>query len=194
MLINVYDFDNTIYRGDSSYDFFRHCAAKYPRVLLSALGSLPGFLAMQLGLMEKTRVKERFYQYLKHVPEVEEEVERFWQTHDRNLKCWYFEQKRSDDLVISASPEFLLRPLMKRLELALLASRVDPKTGRYDGPNCHGEEKVRRFTKSWPDTKIEKFYSDSYHDTPLARLAKEPFLVRGDVIKPFPLNGTNPDR
>ena len=117
MLINVYDFDNTIYRGDSSYDFFRHCAAKYPRVLLSALGSLPGFLAMQLGFMEKTRVKERFYQYLKHVPEVEEEVERFWQTHDRNLKCWYFEQKRSDDLVISASPEFLLRPLMKRLEL-----------------------------------------------------------------------------
>ena len=34
VLINVYDFDNTIYRGDSSFDFFRHCAVKYPRALL----------------------------------------------------------------------------------------------------------------------------------------------------------------
>lgn len=194
MLINVYDFDNTIYHGDSSYDFFRHCAAKYPRVLLSALGALPGFLAMLLGLSEKTRVKQRFYQYLKHVPEVDEEVERFWQTHDRNLKRWYFEQKRADDLIISASPEFLLRPLMKRLELAFLASRVDSKTGLYDGPNCHGEEKVRRFMQSWPDAEIEKFYSDSFHDTPLARLAKEPFLVCGDAIKPFPLNETSHGR
>jgi len=187
LLINVYDFDNTIYRGDSSYDFFRHCAAKYPRVLFSALGALPGFLAMLLGFGQKTRVKERFYRYLRHVPEVEEEVERFWLTHDSNLKRWYFEQKRTDDLIISASPEFLLRPLMKRLELAFLASRVDPKTGRYDGPNCHGEEKVRRLRESRPEAEIAKFYSDSHNDTPLARLAQEAFMVQGDAMKPFPL-------
>lgn len=61
---------------------------------------------MQLGLADKTRVKQRFYRYLRHVPDVLEEVERFWLTHDKNLKDWYFAQKREDDLIISASPEF----------------------------------------------------------------------------------------
>ena len=121
LLRNVYDFDNTIYRGDSSVDFFRHCAGKYPRAYLSALASLPSLLLMQLGLADKTRVKQRFYRYLRHVPDVLEEVERFWLTHDKNLKDWYFAQKREDDLIISASPEFLLLPLLKRLGLALIA-------------------------------------------------------------------------
>jgi len=187
VLINVYDFDNTIYRGDSSFDFFRHCAVKYPRVLLSVAGALPWLIAMVFGLAEKTRVKERFYRYLRLVPEVEEEVARFWLTHDQNLKNWYFTQKRTDDLIISASPVFLLEPLMRRLELTFLASRVDPATGLYDGLNCHGEEKVRRMLEAYPGAEIAQFYSDSLHDTPLARMAREAFLVKGDALSPFPL-------
>jgi phosphoserine phosphatase len=186
--MNVYDFDNTIYRGDSSFDFFRHCAVKYPRALLSAAGALPWMLAMVLGFAEKTRVKERFYRYLRHVPEVAEEVDRFWLTHDKNLKSWYFSLKRADDLIISASPVFLLEPVMRRLELQFLASRVNPQTGEYDGLNCHGEEKVRRMREIYPNAEVEQFYSDSLHDTPLARLAQEAFLVKGDALSPFPLN------
>lgn len=188
MLINVYDFDNTIYRGDSSFDFFRHCAKKYPKTLISVLGALPWFLFMLLGLAEKTLVKQRFYRYLRHVPEVNEEVARFWLTHDTHLKDWYFAQKRADDLIISASPEFLLEPILRRLSLAFLASRVDPTTGRYEGLNCHGEEKVRRMREAYPEAKIDRFYSDSLHDTPLARLANEAYLVKGDAISPFPLH------
>lgn len=188
MLINVYDFDNTIYRGDSSYDFFRHCAAKYPRALFSAAAALPWFLGMLIGAAEKTRVKERFYRYLRHVPEIAEEVELFWLTHDKNLKSWYFEQKREDDLIISASPVFLLQPLMKRLNLRLIASRVDAMSGRYEGKNCHGEEKVRRMRELYPETQIAQFYSDSRNDLPLARLAREAFMVKGDERTAFPLN------
>ena len=188
LLRNVYDFDNTIYRGDSSVDFFRHCAGKYPRAYLSALASLPSLLLMQLGLADKTRVKQRFYRYLRHVPDVLEEVERFWLTHDKNLKDWYFAQKRADDLIISASPEFLLEPLMNRLGLALIASRVVPETGVYEGLNCHGEEKVRRMREAEPETQIDGFYSDSKSDTPLAKLARNAFMVTGDEISAFPLN------
>jgi phosphatidylglycerophosphatase C len=189
LLINVYDFDNTIYRGDSSYDFFRHCAVKYPRVLLFAAAALPWFLGMLLGIVDKTRAKERFYRYLRHVPEILDEVERFWLTHDKNLKSWYFEQKREDDLIISASPSFLLEPLMRRLNLRMIASRVDPATGLYNGANCHGEEKVRRMREAYPETQIAQFYSDSMNDLPLARLAQEAFLVTGDERSAFPLNG-----
>ena len=187
MLRNVYDFDNTIYRGDSSVDFFRHCAAKFPRAYLSAIAAAPWFAAMVLGLAEKTRVKERFYRYLRHVPDVREEVERFWLTHDKNLKDWYFAQKREDDLIISASPEFLLAPVMQRLGLSFLASRVDAASGRYTGKNCHGEEKVRRMRESYPEVQIDQFYSDSMNDLPLAKLAREAFMVKGDERKPFPI-------
>ena len=188
LLRNVYDFDNTIYRGDSSVDFFRHCAAKFPRAYLCAVAAAPWFAAMLLGLADKTRVKQRFYRYLRHVPDVREEVERFWLTHDKNLKEWYFAQKREDDLIISASPEFLLEPLMNRLGLALIASRVVPETGVYEGLNCHGEEKVRRMREADPETQIDGFYSDSKSDTPLAKLARSAFMVTGDEISAFPLN------
>ena len=143
---------------------------------------------MLLGLADKTRVKQRFYRYLRHVPDVREEVERFWLTHDKNLKDWYFAQKREDDLIISASPEFLLEPLMNRLGLALIASRVVPETGVYEGLNCHGEEKVRRMREAEPETQIDGFYSDSKSDTPLAKLARNAFMVTGDEITAFPLN------
>lgn len=142
---------------------------------------------MVLGLAEKTHVKERFYRYLRHVPDVREEVERFWLTHDKNLKDWYFAQKREDDLIISASPEFLLEPLMKRLELTMIASRVVAETGVYVGLNCHGEEKVRRMRELYPEAEIDGFYSDSKSDTPLAKLARNAYLVSGDVRSPFPL-------
>jgi phosphatidylglycerophosphatase C len=188
LLRNVYDFDNTIYRGDSSVDFFRHCAAKFPRAFGSAIASAPWFLLMLLGLADKTRVKQRFYRYLKFVPDVGEEVERFWLTHDKNLKDWYFAQKREDDWIISASPEFLLEPLMKRLGLTMIASRVIPHTGVYEGQNCHGEEKVRRMRELDPEAQIDAFYSDSRSDTPLARLARTAYLVKGDAISPFPLD------
>lgn len=143
---------------------------------------------MLLGVAEKTRVKERFYRYLRHVPDVGEEVERFWLTHDKKLKDWYFEQKREDDLIISASPEFLLEPLMKRLELEMIASRVVPQTGVYMGLNCHGEEKVRRMREAYPEAQIDAFYSDSKSDSPLARLARKAVLVKGDALSPFPLD------
>jgi phosphatidylglycerophosphatase C len=187
LLRNVYDFDNTIYRGDSSVDFFRHCASKYPRIYFSALASAPWFLLMLLGLADKTRVKQRFYRYLRLVPDVFEEVERFWLTHDQNLKDWYFAIKREDDLIISASPEFLLLPLMNRLELSMLASRVTPETGLYEGLNCHGEEKVRRMREAYPETQIDSFYSDSMNDLPLAKLARKAYMVKGDELSPFPL-------
>jgi len=64
----------------------------------------------------------------------------------------------------------------------MMASKVNKKTGKYSGVNCHGEEKVRRFYEEFPDGEIEKFYSDSYSDTPLAQIAKESYMVKGNIV------------
>ena len=66
-----------------------------------------------------------------------------------------------------------------------MASKVDIHTGKYDGLNCHGEEKVIRFHEVYPDQKVENFYSDSRSDTPMAKLAEHAWLVNGDERRPW---------
>ena len=66
-----------------------------------------------------------------------------------------------------------------------MASVVDMHTGKYNGLNCHGEEKVRRYREVFNNTTIENFYSDSYSDTPLARIATNAYLVKGDNLLPW---------
>ena len=118
----------------------------------------------------------------KHV-HVDALVAAFWETHINRIKPWYLQQKREDDVIISASPEFLLSPVVEgQLGLKLMASRVDPHTGKYTGKNCHGEEKVRRLNEALPDCRIDQFYSDSNSDLPLARLARRAFKVRGNRV------------
>lgn len=185
MLTNVYDFDGTIYRGDSSVDFYLFCRRRYPKVKRDVFGAAPLLFDLLLKKRDLTKSKQRFYRYLTRVPDAAETVSLFWREHEKNIKDWYLEQKRADDLVISASPEFLLYPVCQKLGVRLIGSRVDPQTGRYDGLNCHDDEKVRRLNEAYPGTEIDRFYSDSRADAPLARLAKEAFFVKGDVISPF---------
>ena len=135
------------------------------------------FARYSVGRIDKTQMKERLYRFLQSV-DTQSMVEAFWATHKKNIYPWYPAQHRSDDIVISASPEFLLEPICKSLGIhTLMASRVDPRTGKYDGQNCHGEEKVRRLYEQTGVTHIDKFFSDSLHDLPLARIADEAYLV-----------------
>ena len=114
-------------------------------------------------------------------------VQDFWRSHLKNIKSWYIEKtQREDDVIISASPEFLLQPACEQLGIKhLMASRVDPHTGIYTGINCWGEEKVCRFYERFGKVPIETFYSDSLSDTPLARLADTAWIVRGDELIPW---------
>ena len=134
-----------------------------------------------LGRTAKEAFKEAFFSFLQGVPDADAWAEDFWRTHERRFRPWYLAQKQPDDLVVSASPEFLLAPACRRLGIRPpIASRVDARTGRYTGLNCKGAEKVSRFREQYPDAEIGQFYSDSRSDAPLAHLARRAFLVRGD--------------
>jgi phosphatidylglycerophosphatase C len=134
----------------------------------------------------KTQMKEQFYCYFCAVPDILAETSAFWQHYaPRLIQDWYLNRRQPDDVIISASPEFLLVPVCRQLGVHLIASQVDPSTGQYQGLNCHGREKVRRFYEQFPDGEIECFYSDSYSDSPLAELARESFLVKGASLTPW---------
>ena len=179
--MNVYDFDKTIYPWDSTAEFYLWCLRRYPACRRTLGWTAWAFLCMGTRLKDKTRSKEIFYRFLRRVPP--DAPESFWREHLENIRPWYLAQKRPDDLVISASPEFLLSPVARALGFSLLASPVEQATGLYRGLNCHGEEKVRRFREAYGDAAVEGFWSDSRSDDPMARLAEHAHLVEGDIIR-----------
>lgn len=177
--MNVYDFDQTIFYPDSSYCFVKFCLRHYPRAVLKAL---PGSALTGVQLLRKQadtkELKEQLFSFLPWIDDVERVVAEFWDAHRGNLQPWYLAQKRADDVIISASPEFLLRPICEELGVSLIATRMDPYTGKIHGLNCHDEEKVRRFRECYPGRRPVNFYSDSRADTPMAALAERAFLVK----------------
>lgn len=185
--MNVYDFDQTIYHGDSTVDFYFYCLRRRPWMAYSWPGTAVSFALYQAKIFNKTQFKRQMYQFLRAVGNTEQLVADFWRTHLKNIKPWYIKKtQRADDVIISASPEFLLKPACEQLGIQhLMASRVDPHTGKYTGVNCWGEEKVRRFYEMFGKVPIETFYSDSLSDTPLARLADTAWIVRGNDLIPW---------
>ena len=186
-LVNVYDFDKTILPYDSTEHFFAYCVRRWPRVIGPALAAVPMLPGMKLGLTTKTRAKEVFYRFLTRVPDIDAAVEDFWSLSFSDINDWYLARLRHDDIISSASPDFLLRPVANRLGVRLIASRVDKRSGWTLGENNHDVEKVVRFRREYPNTEIDEFYSDSLSDTPMARLARRAFLVKGSELTPWPM-------
>lgn len=184
--MNVYDFDDTIFAGDSTRTFWLYCLRRRPQLLACLPRQLAGAARYALGRCSKEAFKEAFFSFLPRLDGAQGFVEDFWRENAARFRPWYLAQKRPDDLVISASPEFLLAPACRMLGIrAPIASRVDVQTGRYTGANCKGEEKPRRLREAYPGVVIDDFYSDSRSDAPLARMAKRAWLVKGDERTPW---------
>ena len=184
--MNVFDFDKTIYDGDSTVDFFKYCLKKYPNIKKHLFHIAINGIKFGLKILEKTKFKEDFYRFLTEIDDPFKAVEDFWDENEVKIKDWYLKMQKSDDVVISASPEFLIGPICKRLGIScMMASRVDIHSGKYTGVNCHGEEKVVRFKQKFRNAQIHEFYSDSYSDTPLAKLAYDPIYVKGSEFEPW---------
>lgn len=186
--MNVYDFDKTIYDGDSSVDFYLFCLRKYPKILKVILKQIFGILAGSLGIISREKMKELYFSFLVELPYIDKTVEQFWEYKQHRIKLWYLNQKKTDDVIISASPDFLLRPICKKLNIKyLFASKINKYTGKFQGKNCKGKQKVKIFRENFKQFEIEKFYSDSLSDTPMAELSSQAFLVSKNIIKPWPI-------
>lgn len=182
--MNTYDFDETIYSGNSEFDFIEYVFAKYPSMKkYKRRYKFYRFLQKKLGLISRDHARIKIFSFLKALPDVDNELVEFWALRERNLKKWYLDVKRPDDVIISATPAFILEPIAKKLGVELVATRMNKKTGELYGTYNYGEEKVRRFKEVYGDIRPEKFYSDSFSDEPMARLAKDAFMVFGDEIR-----------
>ena len=181
--MNVYDFDKTIYDGDSTLDFYLFVLKKRPKLIKYLPIQVIGFLKYLFGICSKLEFKEKFYYFLNGISDTDELVKVFWDEKQGLIKKWYLNSKKDSDLIISASPTFLLEPICKRVGIKhLIASEVNKNTGICEGENCYGDEKVIRLKKEFKDTDINEFYSDSLSDAPLSLLAERRFIVSGSKI------------
>lgn len=185
--MNTYDFDETIYLKDSSVTFYKYCLRNFPgavwRTIPKTIVKAVKYAAKRIDTKE---LKEQLFSFLRYIDDIDAVVERFWDEKFCLVGDWYLKQMKDDDIIISASPEFLLAPAVRRLGVRLIGTVMDKHTGRIRGLNCHDSEKVRRFMAQYPGVHTEEFYSDSLSDTPMAEIADRAFLVDHGKLSPWP--------
>lgn len=187
--INIYDFDHTIYDGDCTLDFYLFCFRRKPTIVLAAVAPIVIGLLFVLKLKTREQFKQAFY--TSFLPKVDSDnlLPYFWGENIHKIKSFYLAQKKFDDIIISASPRFILQHATDRLGVRLIASEVDMKTGKLLSKNCRGDQKVTALRESTlinSTDSIKAAYSDSLTDRPLVALAQQGFLVKKNTLMSFP--------
>lgn len=176
--MNVYDFDETIYDGDCTVDFLKE-SLKHPKAVLLMIVNSYSVILYALHIWDKTKFKSCFFNYIKGINNIDKVLEVFHQKNAFKIKQWYLDQQKDDDVIISASPYFLVEGFCKPLGIKhIYGTDMNKYSGKINGENCKEEAKVRLFYNEFKDGIIDEFYSDSKSDNPLAKISKKAFLVK----------------
>ena len=186
--MNGYDFDKTILKGNSVRRFFHFCSLRLPYLWLLLPELLIAVILYGLRIIRKDGFLRMLEFFIMLVPCRKKFAERFWNKNVKHVKQWYLDAKRHDDVVVSASPDFLIDEICSRLGVVCIASPTN-KRGSVVGKHCYGEHKVTMFRDRFPEATLETFYSDNMSDAPMFRIAKRGYLVKGDEIAQVYENG-----
>ena len=193
----VYDFDKTIYSGESGTNFFTYYLKKYPlKAILFGLTYLKEVLLYLVKITDLKRLKERFFIFLESHSneEIEKIVDGFWKEYGKKMYSWTQKEleknKKEADMVIvtSATPLFLLERLIPEMGYDMVFGTEFQGDGKekfiaeIKGENNKGMEKVRKLNKWAKENDIEyeiiKFYSDSLADKPLYDIADKKYWIK----------------
>ena len=144
---------------------------------------------MGLHVIDLTEFKDRFLRFVRYIPDIDDYLDDFWKRNENKI-CQYFldnMKKKRDTYIISASPEFIIKPFADKFKnVVLIGTDADKKSGKINGRNCKGEEKIKRLNKVIKDYEIENFYSDATKaDLPLFKVANNGFVVKHGVLSEF---------
>lgn len=200
MNLSVYDFDKTIYNGETLNDFYRFYLVKKPWKIYTIIFQLWYFLLYILKIISLEKLKEKFLRFLngENIVDLEKLIKEFWKKRDNKINLWVKDEmlknkKETETLIaISASPTFLIISRLKEMGF----DEVIGTDFSFDGEkfyshilskNCKNYEKVKRLDK-WAENKniqykIVNFYSDSIADKPLFDLAENKYWVKRGVAE-----------
>lgn len=184
--MNVYDFDNTIYRGETGVDLFLYYLKRDPKLLAAIPWALNCITRYKARLITLDQAIEDYSgvieDYCRGIEDIDGDIEKFWDKNSCKIKSFYLRQRRDDDVILSACVDVVLEEICRRLNIKnYIATETDVETRKLIS-FCYRENKVKAFREKYPDAVIENFYTDSYNDKPMIELAQNAFIVKGDKI------------
>lgn len=185
MEYDLYDFDKTVFPVDSESVFYLFCLVRRPWLIVLLPYQLICLACFFLKI-GGDRMKGRFFCFLRFI-NTDKMVKKFWEKNEKHIYPFFRPENRDLPAVVcSASPEFLLKPICEKYKVhTLIATRLDPHTGKMDGLNCKDCEKVVRINAAIPGAKFDKVFSDSLKsDAPIFALGRENYhAVKGKLTR-----------
>ena len=198
--LSVYDFDKTIYNGETLNDFYRFYLIKKPWKIYTVFFQLWYFLLYVLKIISLEKLKENFLRFLngENTGELKKLIREFWEKKESKINLWVKDEilknkKETEILVaISASPTFLIidRLRLMGFDVVIGTDFLFESTkfhSHITSKNCKNYEKVKRLDKWAEDNNIQydivNFYSDSIADKPLFDLAEHKYWIKKGILK-----------
>ncbi|MBO9633774.1 MAG: HAD-IB family hydrolase [Chitinophagaceae bacterium] len=192
--IAFFDFDGTITTKDTMLEMIRYTFGSW-RFMLGFMLKSPFIVAYKLKLISNHTAKQQVLKFFfgkmdkeKFNALCKEYAEEAIPVVVRAKAMKEIEMLKANGaavIIVSASPENWLQPWCDANGLQLIATRMqvtsDRITGRIEGLNCHGEEKVCRIRQSFDLSQYDQIYcyGDTNGDKPMLDLATVSFF------KPF---------
>jgi len=185
--VNVYDFDNTLYDGETLVDFILYYVRrdikiwKYiPKLIIIAFKDAFHLFSVEEAIEAYASFLEGYY--VKKTDGFAKAVVDFWNKNEKKIKPWYNNVRKESDIVVSGTTDFILEEIMKRMGIGnYVGSSIDKYTGKFTRL-CFLENKVKIFNELYPDCHIENFYTDSMNDKPMMDIADHVYLVKKNRI------------
>ena len=175
--MNAYDFDGTIFYPDSSSLFALWCMMHHPKLWFTYFPNMvKTAFQYKTGKIPQYRVIRNMFGVLNMIDDFDEQIERFWDRYEKRISKWYLEQRKPDDLIISAAPSCIIAPIAKRLGVSYVATEYDREYDVFVDNLMYAKEKAKYIIDAGFPV-IDNFYSDSLADTPLALCAEKAHRV-----------------
>lgn len=183
----LYDFDGTITTKDTLFEFCRFIAGDL--FIVKIVGLLPVLLAQRLSLMSAQKAKEIFLAFFL----------KGFQQSEFDYQCQLFADKilpglirpqalksiqdykgtQARIVIVSASPQNWILPWAGKVGAEVIATRLHIEngkiTGKIQGSNCNGQEKVVRIRELINLASYQEIvaFGDTKGDLPMLGLAHQ---------------------
>ncbi len=186
-VIKVFDFDNTIYRGESSVDLALFMIKNNKKILLYLPSIFVNMIKYKLCLVKKEKLIKKINNFMSAVifdrKELLELVERFWSKKIHKLDRKMLKRINRDDVIITAGPDFLIHGIKKLLNTNnIISSEIDEVKNKMKYFNF-GDNKVKRYKELYGDKRISCLFTDSYNDRALMDISDKVFIVKKGRLK-----------
>ena len=192
--VAFFDFDGTVTTKDSFLEFIKYCKGQNAFYTGFAIHA-PILVAYKLKIISNQRAKEimirHFFgkmsedQFSKHCHDFSRDIIPGLMRPKALEEIKKMQDSGGQVVIVSASPENWLMPYCLQLSAKCIATKLviaEKKiTGKIDGLNCYGDEKVRRIQQQFDLSTYSSVYC--YGDTP----GDKPMLALGTIrfYKPF---------